>query len=364
MADTNILIADFTSTYDLVTDKRYQYDYGQILKIRGVELPANYEVHFSNRNTGAAIIMIGDADGVEIPDQMFSTGLDIYAWLFLHLGEDDGRTICRATIPIIKRAVPTDGHPTPAEQTAIQEAIALLRNAITQTEANVAHYPKIMNGEWYTYDAATDTWISSGEDAHGNGIASMVINSDYTATFTFDNGTTYTTPFSIRGPQGEPGTNGTDGTDGKDGKDGITPAFAIGTVQSLPEGSSATATITGTTAAPLLNLGIPIGATGATGPTGPQGPAGAAVIEQINNWDTTYSAEDNKMVRYLYGYNASNAPTSGAHIVALELNFSATHRVQLAFRTNASTSNPVWVRHCNNGSWLGWGQITAAAPAT
>lgn len=351
MADTNILIADFTSTYDLVTDKRYQYDYGQILKIRGVELPANYEVHFSNRNTGAAIIMIGDADGVEIPDQMFSTGLDIYAWLFLHLGEDDGRTICRATIPIIKRAVPTDGHPTPAEQTAIQEAIALLRNAITQTEANVAHYPKIMNGEWYTYDAATDTWISSGEAAHGNGIASMVINSDYTATFTFDNGTTYATPFSIRGPQGEPGTNGTDG---------VTPAFAIGTVQSLPEGSSATATITGTTAAPLLNLGIPIGATGATGPTGPQGPAGTVTMEQISDWNTAFNNQ--KTVRFLCGKPGTNAPGSAVSYVGLELSFTGVDRMQIVCETQTPDQNRMYYRHTHwNGSWNAWQLVTASA---
>ena len=46
------------------------------------------------------------------------------------------------------------------------------------------------------------------------------------------------------------------------------PNFTIGTVTTLPAGSSATVTITGTTSDPVLNFGIPKGDTGATGSTG------------------------------------------------------------------------------------------------
>lgn len=46
------------------------------------------------------------------------------------------------------------------------------------------------------------------------------------------------------------------------GADGISPALSIGTVTTLAAGAVATATLTGTPAAPKLNLGIPIGATG------------------------------------------------------------------------------------------------------
>lgn len=46
----------------------------------------------------------------------------------------------------------------------------------------------------------------------GNGIASTVLNPDYTLTITFTDGTTYTTS-SIRGPQGEPGPQGAGGAD-------------------------------------------------------------------------------------------------------------------------------------------------------
>lgn len=49
---------------------------------------------------------------------------------------------------------------------------------------------------------------------------------------------------------------------------GATPNLAIGTVETLASGSSATASITGTTENPLLNLGIPRGNDGASGTGG------------------------------------------------------------------------------------------------
>ena len=45
---------------------------------------------------------------------------------------------------------------------------------------------------------------------------------------------------------------------------GITPNLTIGTVETLPSGSDATATITGDKENPVLNLGIPNGADGHT----------------------------------------------------------------------------------------------------
>ena len=49
-----------------------------------------------------------------------------------------------------------------------------------------------------------------------------------------------------------------------DGQDGATPNIQIGTVETLPAGSSATASMTGTAENPLLNLGIPQGNAGYT----------------------------------------------------------------------------------------------------
>lgn len=73
-------------------------------------------------------------------------------------------------------------------------------------------------------------------------------------------------------PQGDKGETGDTGATG------ATPNIQIGEVTSLDAGSQATASITGTEEEPLLNLGIPKGATGPQGPqgaTGATGPAGA-----------------------------------------------------------------------------------------
>lgn len=43
---------------------------------------------------------------------------------------------------------------------------------------------------------------------------------------------------------------------------GVSPVLSIGTVTTLPAGSQATATLTGTEARPILNLGIPKGVDG------------------------------------------------------------------------------------------------------
>lgn len=108
-----------------------------------------------------------------------------------------------------------------------------------------------------TYTDGTSDTTTSVRGATGNGIANVVLNSDYTLTITMTDGNTYTTG-SIRG------------------QIGITPNFTIGTVTTLPEGSSATATITGTAEAPVLNLGIPKGDTGsATGVYGSNTPMSA-----------------------------------------------------------------------------------------
>ncbi|MCM1544314.1 MAG: hypothetical protein NC110_03350, partial [Ruminococcus sp.] len=64
--------------------------------------------------------------------------------------------------------------------------------------------------------------------------------------------------------------NGADGERGENGKDGISPAISIGTVSTLESGASATATLSGTAQAPVLNLGIPKGADGASADSAPQ----------------------------------------------------------------------------------------------
>ena len=64
------------------------------------------------------------------------------------------------------------------------------------------------------------------------------------------------------GPQGPKGDAGEIGPQGPKGDAGATPNITIGTTSTLPAGSDATASITGTPENPVLNLGIPKGADG------------------------------------------------------------------------------------------------------
>lgn len=135
---TNIIAASFGGATVCRTSPAYQYDYGQLLTFPDLELPTAFECHFSNTERGTSVTQIGANNVVTIPDTMFQTGAYIYAWVFLHTGEDDGETEYMAVIPILKRAQPTDDVPTPVEQSAITQAIAALNAAVEQTGEDVA----------------------------------------------------------------------------------------------------------------------------------------------------------------------------------------------------------------------------------
>lgn len=68
---------------------------------------------------------------------------------------------------------------------------------------------------------------------------------------------------SLEGPPGPPGTDGDDGADST--IPGPPNSLRIGTVSTLPAGSQATASITGTAPDQTLSLGVPTGATGTPG---------------------------------------------------------------------------------------------------
>lgn len=69
-----------------------------------------------------------------------------------------------------------------------------------------------------TTNAVFDFIIPRGDDGEdgedGNGIASTMLNDDYTLTINFTDGTSYTTPEPIRGGDGADGQKGDDGENG------------------------------------------------------------------------------------------------------------------------------------------------------
>ena len=98
------------------------------------------------------------------------------------------------------------------------------------------------------------------------------------------------------GPQGQQGIQGPKGDTGDTGATGPANTLAIGTVTTGAAGSSAAATITGTSPNQTLNLTIPRGIQGPQGPqgeTGPQGPAGTGSGDVLGPGTATV---DNELV--------------------------------------------------------------------
>lgn len=132
----NVIVASFSDArHETRTRRVYQYDYGMVLTVDGIDLPTAFEAHFSNADdSGTSVTQIGSDGAVTIPDEYLLTGLPVYCWIYLHSGEDDGETVYKITIPVKKRAQPTNETPTPVQQDAITQAIAALNSAVTQTE--------------------------------------------------------------------------------------------------------------------------------------------------------------------------------------------------------------------------------------
>lgn len=150
------------------TEEAWQYNYGQVLLLDGIDLPDAYEVHFSNTPIkGNAKPQIGNADGVTIPDEYLDSGEPIYAWVFLHEGLDDGETVYMVTIPVKQRSKVIDEQPTPVEQSAITQAIAALNIAVEKAEDAIEHYPTIINGTWHVWDVTEEEYVDTGVQAQG-----------------------------------------------------------------------------------------------------------------------------------------------------------------------------------------------------
>lgn len=206
-------------------------------------------------------------------------------------GEDETTNRGKSTIvqSFVRAGVVPESSETPAPQESWIEQMTALKTATVTAagdaaaaktaaeaaqaaaEEAIVHAPVIdeTTGNWKTWDQTDAQYEDTGVHAQGeqgiqgetgatgNGIASTVMNADYTLTITFTDGTSYTTP-SIRGATGATGETGATGATG------ATPSFSIGTVQG---GSQAGATITGTDTNPVLNLILPKGDTGETGTT-------------------------------------------------------------------------------------------------
>ena len=123
-------------------DEAYQWNYGQILRIQGGNLPKAMEVHFSLEETsGTSVTRIGTAvDGVTeapIPDSLLennncSQDYTIYAYIYLEDGTA-GRTEYEIAIPVKARTKP-EVPGTPEEPELFRETVKAVNDAADRAE--------------------------------------------------------------------------------------------------------------------------------------------------------------------------------------------------------------------------------------
>ena len=119
----------------------WQYDYGQVLRIQGLDLPKAAEIHFSlDQKSGESIARIGTTkDGVTdapIPDSVLeydtNQNYNIYAFIFIS-DTNSGNTEYRITIPVKARPKP-EIPGTPEEPELFREAIEAVNQAADRSE--------------------------------------------------------------------------------------------------------------------------------------------------------------------------------------------------------------------------------------
>ena len=164
----NVIKVNLAAKGPVHTAPCYQYDQGRVIEFSGRDLSASFEVDFSNSPARSSITQIGTNNRITVPDQYFVSGEPVYVYL-IAVGEDYAVTenpIC--IIPVLGRSARTNEEPTPSQESALDEAIAALNDA-------VEHSPKIEDGDWYTWDASAGAWVNTGVQAEGQDGFSPVV---------------------------------------------------------------------------------------------------------------------------------------------------------------------------------------------
>lgn len=166
----NEITAVFKSgSHSSQTEAAWQYDYGQVIVVEGIDLPDVFEAHFSNNPVGGeAKTQAGAFGRIEVPDEYLVSGYPVYVWIYLHEKETDGQTVYRIAIPVNRRSKTTDEEITPVQQSAFDIAIAAMQESARRAETAITHYPKIEeDGFWYVWDPATESYETTLYPAQG-----------------------------------------------------------------------------------------------------------------------------------------------------------------------------------------------------
>lgn len=151
-----------------VAESVYQNDYGMIMVFDGIELPAYFDCYFSRLNQDESFPGVGAYNGydnrVAIPNEVLAAPGTVTVHIPLHTGANDSEVEYIVYFKVVGRARPMDDG-TPAQMTAIEQAIALLNHnnikehvyawlnehpeATTTVQDHSLTYNKFVNGTLY-----------------------------------------------------------------------------------------------------------------------------------------------------------------------------------------------------------------------
>lgn len=160
-------------------ERAWQYDYGQILRLQGKNLPKAVEVHFSLSETrGDAITKVGvTTDGVaevQVPDELLENGgatinYNIYAFVYIEDGTS-GSTEYRIKIPVQARPKPSDHvMPDNTDTDPFGDAVKAVNNAAERaatSEQKAKEYA----------DDASESAVQAKQVAAKNGFCKLEID--------------------------------------------------------------------------------------------------------------------------------------------------------------------------------------------
>ncbi len=141
----NIVSAKLDSRY-ASTLGVWQYDYGQVLRITGPELPPAVEVQFSlDEKSGEALSRVGTTvDGVtevKIPDELLKHSATSNYWIYAYIyltDETSGNTKYEITIPVRVRSKPTSPAEDPETDPDLFRETVVAVNASAERAENAA----------------------------------------------------------------------------------------------------------------------------------------------------------------------------------------------------------------------------------
>lgn len=134
--ENRIITAVFNGFKNTKVSGVWQWDYGQILRIQGLDLPTAVEVDFAVAGASESIARIGTTkDGVTdvvIPDSLIETGKNLVAYIFLR-DSASGNTEYQIDMLVTKRAKP-EAYNTPEDKELFGQAVEAVNTAADRAE--------------------------------------------------------------------------------------------------------------------------------------------------------------------------------------------------------------------------------------